>query len=324
MFGVPRARECALSLCLLCCALPFTASGQAASHFKDNSKDAVASDIPSFRVNMDVQLALIPVHVTNRDGGAVTGLSKGAFRLFDDGTEQKISFFASEDAPVSVGFLIDSSESMKPKMDRALRAANEFLKFSNPGDEFFVVEFNERAHLTLPFTQDMNLLQDRLFRKKSFGRTALLDAIQLGILEQKKAHNSRKALVILSDGGDNHSRHKEREIRALVQESDVQIFAVGLFDPDAKTMEEQHGPILLTELAEQTGGKNFPVETIEELPSVCSKVHTELHNQYLLGYTPDSRPQDGRYHKVKVMVNDSSVSKLHVQHRPGYFAPQGR
>ena len=271
----------------------------------------------NFRVRTDVQLVLIPVHVTSPAGGAVTGLGRANFHLFEDGAEQKITYFANEDAPLSIGFLLDASGSMKGKIEKSLRAAAEFLRSSNPEDEFFLVEFNERPHLTVSFTPDPEELQHRLNRAKTFGRTALFDAVQLGLREERKARNMRKAIVVLSDGGDNHSRRSERDIRDAVREADVQIYTMGLFDPNKRTTEERDGPRLLQDLAEASGGGHFAVAGVDELPAVCERISRELRNQYLLGYTPRV-PRDGRYHKVKVTVDSPGTPS--IKYRPGYFA----
>jgi len=280
--------------------------------------------LPTLRLQMDVQLALIPVHVTTPFGGAVTGLNRGNFHLFQDGVEQRITYFVNEDAPLSVGFLLDSSQSMKDKMEKSLLAANEFLKSTHPDDEFFLVEFNEHPRLRIPFTRDLEDFQRRMVKTKSLGRTSLLDAIDLGLRVEKKARNTRRAIVVLSDGGDNHSHHTEREIRKAVQEADVQIYTMGLFDPNAKSKEEQDGPRLLKGLAEDTGGKHFAVDSVDDLRDICVRVNRELRQQYLLGFTPDSQPLDGRYHSVKVALDQpGSADQFHVQYRPGYFAPNG-
>jgi Ca-activated chloride channel family protein len=280
--------------------------------------DAASPPVP-IHVRMDVPLALIPVQVTSLEGGSVIGLARINFKLFEDGVEQHISYFASEDAPLSMGFLLDTSGSMKNKMSKSLAAAARFLRSSVPDDEFFLVEFNEHPKVTIHFTNDIEMFQHKMVRARSFGRTSLLDAIYAGIAEQKKAHNARRALVILSDGGDNHSRKKEDEIRKLVREADVQVYAIGIVDPEdvpRHTTEEANGPSLLSDLAKETGGKYFPVNSLDELPKVCAQVDHELRSQYLLGFAPESGGRDGRFHKVKVLLNTAG----RVTHRPGYYA----
>src|SRR5262249_33270623 len=142
-------------------------------------------------------------------------------------------------------------------------------------------------------------------RVKPFGRTALLDAIRLALSEMKSARNTRKAILILSDGGDNRSRHSEAEIARLASESDAQVYSLGIFDPEdspKRTREERNGPRLLTELAEQTGGRHFPVQDLDELPDICARISAEFRNQYVLGYSPANTARDGKYRRVRVLV----------------------
>lgn len=283
------------------------------------------SQAPALRLKTDVRLALIPVQVSDPSGAAVTSLSQGSFRLMEDGVEQKITYFAREDAPLSVGFLLDTSQSMRDKMEKSLEAAGELLRASHPEDEFFLVEFNERPRLAVSFTRDLELFFRRMAHARTLGRTSLLDAVQLGLQQEKKAQNVRKAIVILSDGGDNHSRATEKEIRKAVQESDVLIYAIGLFDPHDKPnrpQEERDGPRLLSDLAVETGGRHYPVESLDRLAGVCARIGVELRNQYLLGYSPSNALADGKYRQVKVQVEaPRGTPPFRVRYRPGYTAP---
>ena len=278
---------------------------------------------PDLRV--DVPLILIPVHVTTPLGTSITNLRKENFRLFEDGTEQTITNFAKEDAPVSIGMVFDSSGSMHTKIQKASEAAAVFFKIANPEDEFFLVEFNDRPKLTAPFTRDSDEIYRRILHVRAGGRTSLLDAIHLSLRQMKQAHNLRKALVIFSDGGDNCSRYTEREIREEMLESDVQVYAMGIFDsePSKKTpREELDGPRLLTELAEETGGKHFPVDHLDDLPAVCDRIGNELRNQYLLGYLSTNGARDGRYRHIKVaLVQPENSPSLKPFYRQGYYAP---
>jgi VWFA-related protein len=183
---------------------------------------------PILRVSSS--LVLIPAHVTNAVGSPVVNLKKENFALFEDGVPQTITHFAQDDAPVSVGVLLDTSGSMKNKMARVSAAASEFFRFANPEDEFFLVKFNGRAKLTIPFTRDWRIISWEIERSKPFGLTALVDAIQLAMGHMKHAVHARKALVILSDGGDNSSRRTIRELRNALMESDLQVYAMGVFD----------------------------------------------------------------------------------------------
>jgi VWFA-related protein len=202
----------------------------------------------------------------------------------------------------------------------------QFAKLANPEDEFFLVQFSDRPELTLGFSRQPEEIQNRLTFTQSKGRTALLDGVYLAINEMKKnAHNPRKALLIISDGGDNSSRYTESEIKNLVREADVQIYAIGIFEPVSargRTAEELSGPSLLSEVAEQTGGRHFPVENLNELPDIAAKIGIELHNQYLLGYTPKNQEKDGKYRRVQVKLKQPpGMPPLRLFWRLGYYAP---
>ncbi|MBV9405920.1 MAG: VWA domain-containing protein, partial [Acidobacteriaceae bacterium] len=243
----------------------------------------VVSSRPS-NIRVDKTLVLINVTVTDPLNRIVTGLEKEHFRLFEDKIEQQITQFSSEDAPISIGLVFDTSGSMGSKLQKSRQAAAEFFKTANPADEFFLVQFNDRPELTVPFTTDTDRLQSTLTFTQSKGRTALLDSVYLAMHEMKKAHNPRKALLIISDGGDNSSRYTETEIKNAVREADVQIFAIGIFESFAnrgRTPEEAACPGLLNELGEQTGGREYAVENVAELPDIAAKIGVELRNEYI-------------------------------------------
>ncbi|MBV9038298.1 MAG: VWA domain-containing protein, partial [Acidobacteriaceae bacterium] len=228
----------------------------------DNRKSASASDGRSVDLRVNKTLVLINVTVTDPLNRFVTGLEREHFRVFEDKVEQQISEFSSEDAPISIGLVFDTSGSMGSKLQKSRQAAAEFFKTSNPSDEFFLVQFNDRPELAVPFTTDTDKIQSTLTFTQSKGRTALLDSVYLAMHEMKKAHNPRKALLIISDGGDNSSRYTETEIKNAVREADVQIFAIGIFESmgnRGRTPEEAAGPGLLNEMAEQTGGREYAV-----------------------------------------------------------------
>jgi Ca-activated chloride channel homolog len=286
---------------------------------------AKATDNQRAELRVDVPLVLIPVNVTTPLGASVNSLTKENFQLFEDGVEQRIAHFANVDAPVSIGLLLDTSGSMRHKMQKSLEAAAELFKTASFDDEFFLIEFNERPKLTAPFTRDANDLYKRLARAKPVGRTSLLDALHLAIAQMKNARNMRKAIVLLSDGGDNHSRHTETEITRTVHEADVQIYALGIFDSEdspKRTVEERNGPYLLDDLATETGGWHLPVGKLNDLPGVCARIGAELHSQYLLGYSPANSERDGKYRKVLVTpVAPPDMPPLKAHFRPGYIAP---
>jgi len=283
--------------------------------------------VESRPTNIKVNSTLVLINVTVMDplNRFVTGLEKEHFRLFEDKVEQEISQFSSEDAPISIGLVFDTSGSMGPKLQKSRQAATEFFKTANPSDEFFLVQFNDRPELTQAFTTDTNSLQSVLTFTQSKGRTALLDAVYLAMHEMKKAKNPRKALLVISDGGDNSSRYTETEIKNEVREADVQIYAIGIFEgagSRGRTPEEAAGPGLLNELSEQTGGREYAVENASELPDIAAKIGIELRNQYILGYTPKNKERDGKYRKVQVKLNQPrGLPPLKAYFRLGYYAP---
>jgi Ca-activated chloride channel family protein len=286
------------------------------------------SDIPrTSNLRIDTTLVQIPVTVTDPLNRFVTGLEKDNFRVFEDKIEQKIAYFSSEDAPVSIGIVFDHSGSMGSKLQQSRLAVAQLMKTANPEDEFFLVQFNDRPEVAVGFTHEAEEIQNRLTFVQSKGRTALLDSIYLAINQMRKdpKHNPRKALVIISDGGDNSSRYTESEIKNLVREADVQIYAIGIFEPYAsrgRTPEEMAGPGLLRQIAEQTGGREFEVDNLSELPDIAAKIGIELHNQYVLGYTPSNRERDGKYRRVQVkLVQPRGLPPLRAFWRLGYYAP---
>jgi len=215
---------------------------------------------------------------------------------------------------------------MGHKLEKSRLAVTQFFKTANPEDEFFLVQFSDSANLIQPFTRNLEEIQNRLTFTQSKGQTALLDAIYLGLHEMKKnGKNPRKALLLISDGGDNNSRYTETEVKNLVKEADVQIYAIGIYETGAgrgRTPEEASGPALLTEIAEQTGGRQYTVENLNELPDVAAKIGIELRNQYILGYSPQGQVRDGKYHHVKVtLVQPRNMPLLRAFFRLGYYAP---
>lgn len=276
-------------------------------------------------IRVDTTLVLIPVTVTDPASRFVTGLDKENFKLFEDKVEQELSQFSSEDAPLSVGIVFDTSGSMGAKLQRSRQAVAQFMKTANPQDEFFLIEFNDRPELAQGFTTQTEEIQNRLTFTQARGRTALLDGVYMAMNLMKKAHNPRKAILVISDGGDNSSRYTETEVKNAVREADVQIYAIGIFEPIAsrgRTAEEMSGPGMLAEMAEQTGGRHFAVDNLAELPDVAAKIGIELRNQYVLGYSPKNTARDGKYRRVLVrLVKTTGLPPLKAMFRTGYYAP---
>jgi Ca-activated chloride channel homolog len=274
-------------------------------------------------LHAETDIALVNVSVTDPYGRLVTGLEQENFRVFEDNVEQEIVRFSSEDVPISIGVIFDMSASMTDKIDKSRLAAVQFFRTANPQDEFLLVNFNDRAQLANTFTGSVEELQSHLMFTAAKGQTALLDGIYLGLSEMKGARNAKKALLIISDGGDNHSRYSEEDIRKYAKEADVQIYAIGLFEPGGgPTPEERNGPELLAELTLLTGGRAFMVKTLNDLPDIATKISMELRNQYVVGYRPSDRAHDGKWRKIKIKLRPpKGLPPLTVYAKNGYYAP---
>ncbi len=275
------------------------------------------------RLRIDVNLVQVPLTVTDPMNRLVTGLEKDNFVVSDNNIVQTIKYFSSEDAPLTIGIVFDLSGSMSSKFVRARKALTEFLRTSNPQDEFFVVGFNDRPAVIVDYTSDPDDVEERMVMLKPENRTALIDAVYLSIDHLRQAKYDRKALLIISDGGDNRSRYTEGELRRVVREADVQIYSIGIFDSYAPTTEEQLGPTLLTEICEMTGGRLFNVGgDVGDLQDIATRISTELRLQYVIGYTPSDVKHDGNWRKLKVrLVPPPGLPQLTVHFRQGYYAP---
>jgi Ca-activated chloride channel family protein len=281
---------------------------------------ALTSRLPTIRA--EANLVLVPMTVTDPMNRLVTGLDASNFQVFDNNTGQVIKTFSTEDAPVSIGVVFDLSGSMQSKFLRARQALSEFLRTSNPADEFFVVGFNDRPAVIVDYTSEVDDVEARMVMLKPENRTALIDAVYLAVNKLKDAKYDRKALLIVSDGGDNRSRYTEGELRRVVRESDVQIYAIGIFDQYAPTTEEELGPILLTDICELTGGRMFKVSDVGDMGDIAARISQELRNQYVIGYRPSDMKKDGNWRKLKVrLVPPPGLPPLTVHFRQGYYAP---
>jgi len=304
---------------------PVTINPRVKQKAPDKARETADLERRPASIRVDKTLVQINVTVTDPLNRFVTGLEKQHFKLFEDRVEQEIADFSSEDAPLSIGLVFDTSGSMGAKLQQSRRAAAEFFKTANPEDEFFLVEFNDRPDLVVPFTTNTEDLQNQLAFSQSKGKTALLDGVYLAMNQMKKAKNPRKAILIISDGGDNNSRYTESEVKNAVREADVQIYGIGIFEPigsRGRTPEEMAGPSLLSEVAELTGGRSYNVENVNELPDIAAKIGVELRNQYVLYYTPKNIQRDGKYRHVQVkLVQPRGLPPLKAFFRLGYYAP---
>lgn len=276
----------------------------------------------STSLKVDVDLVLVPVTVTDRQDRLVLGLEKDNFTVFERGNQQVIRHFSSEDAPVSLGILFDTSSSMYGKMERSREAVVQLLRSSNADDEFFVIGFAGRPELLVDFTSSVDAIQNGISTATPDGSTSLLDAVYLGLDKMRDAHNERKALLIISDGGDNHSRYNMKDVWSVVLEAGVQIYAMGIFDEAPRTKAERMGPDLLRALTDVSGGRTFPIHSLKKIGDAAGQLAIELRNQYLVGYRPIPLARDGKWHKVAVRVTPrQNLSRLHVYAKAGYYAP---
>ena len=323
---------CAVLLALVVCsALPLLAQNSTEDvHIQPRVPPPAPKDLdidPALKTHTkpfkkNVEMVLVPVTITDPLNRFVTGLDRQNFNLFEGKDQQEIKTFSSEDAPVSIGVIFDMSGSMSTKIERAREAVMEFFKTANPQDEFFVIAFADKPEEISDFTSSVDEIQGRLLYTTPKGRTALLDAIYLGISKMRQAKYPKKALLVISDGGDNHSRYTEGEIRSLVKEADVLIYAIGLYDHYFATEEERLGPGLLSDVTELTGGRAFTIDNPNDLADVSTKIGIELRNQYVLGYRPKNPARDGKWRKIKVkLLPPKGLPPLKVYAKTGYYAP---
>ena len=271
-------------------------------------------------IRKSVGLVLVPVTVMDRSNRIVTGLEQGNFQLFEDKHPQPIKHFWKEDAPASVGIVLDVSGSMGTKIDRARDAVVELLKASNPQDEFFLLTFADEPMLVQDFTSNVDEIQSNLLFTRPKGKTSLIDAVVLAVSHMKNARYQRRALMIISDGGDNRSRYTEKDLGALIKESDVMVYSIGVFDAQFSTQEERLGPALLAGMSDLTGASAYALDNPEHLPAVAKHIANELRNQYILGYSPDASRSDEKWRKIKVKLTvPRGLPSLRVQARTGYY-----
>jgi len=272
-------------------------------------------------ISVNVSLVDLPVSVTDSHGNFVSGLARENFQVYEDKQAQKISNFADEDIPTTVGLVVDHSGSMRTKLPQVSAAVAAFARSSNPKDEMFVVNFNDIVSLELPaatpFTSDIRLLEKAVLRVNAEGRTALNDGIITALGQLRSGHRERQALIIVSDGGDNASKHKFAEVLAEARRSKAIIYAIGIFSPD----EAEQNPGMLEKLAKATGGQTFFPHSITEVTSICTQIAHDIREQYTLGYVPSIAEVEGSYRKIDVKVVPPNRAKLHVRTRAGYVVP---
>jgi Ca-activated chloride channel homolog len=276
------------------------------------------ADPDAFRVSSDVDLVLLDVSVKDSEGGFVSGLQKSNFKVFENKVEQKLTVFAAQDVPVTVGLIVDNSGSVRPKKPEIVTAALTLVKNSNPRDEIFVVNFNDRASLGLPeevpFSGDPVILRQALLLNPARGRTALYDALKIGLDHLKKGHLDKKTLVLISDGGDNSSELTRHEIIERAEGSLATIYTVGIWDLNDK----DRNPGFLRELSKITGGESFNPENMSHLVGICEKVAHDIRNRYTIGFVPANLDSDGKPRKLRVTATSPEGKKYEVRTRTQY------
>ena len=284
-----------------------------------DSEEAHGSHKPR-PLRVDVDLVLLPVTVTDPMNHAVTSLKKEDFAIYEGKQQQEIRYFSTEDAPISVAILLDVSKSMSDKIDTEREALVEFFNNANPNDEYFAIAFSDRPRVLADPTQSIDQLQGQLLSAEPGGPTAMLDAVYLAVSELRSARYERKAILILSDGGDNASRYKLREIKSVVRESDVQIYAVGLFETFFfNTIEERLGKAWLGEITDATGGRTITVDNRGKVPEAAATISRAMRNQYVLGYRPTTA--DGtKWRKIKVRLTSTDERSLRAYYKQGYLS----
>lgn len=301
---------------------------QSADHHIDVARTSSEpkANVHTKPLRADTSLVLVPATVVDAWNRPVLDLKEDNFRVYEDDKQQNLRFFSQEDAPISVGMILDFSFSMSNKFEAERTAVAEFFKNANPEDDYFAIAFSDRPTLIADSTQSIDDLQQKLGLAIPAGNTALLDAIYLGLDKLRSARYQRRALLIISDGGDNHSYYNAKQTKRLVEEADVLMYSIGIFDtmpiPVFKTVEEKLGERLLTGITDLTGGRMIAADHRDKIPEVAASISRELRQQYVLAYRPDHHVHDGKWRKIRVqVVASSNAQPLHVHYKKGYLAP---
>ena len=295
---------------------------------RDGSDESITSELNLHTrpLRADVDLVLVPVTVTDTLNRPVLSLRQEDFKVYDGTVQQQVRYFSREDAPISVALVLDCSASMKNKIEYEYQALREFLSNANSDDEYFAVAVSDKPKLIATSTDTIGTMQDRLAAAQAKGRTALFDAIYLAISQLRTARYQRRALLIISDGGDNTSRYTRGEIKSVIAEADVLTYAIGIFDEESipllKSIEEKMGRDWLSELTDASGGRTIAADDRHRIPEIAAMVSRELRNQYLLGYRPANSVHDGKWHRITVKVAPAAdTTRLHLYYRERYRSP---
>ncbi len=306
-------------LCGLAAVLFLVASGGAVSQVPSSSQN---SSSEPFKIRVNANLVVLHATAEDHKGVLVSGLAQDNFQVYEDGALQQIKYFSHQDVPVTVGLVIDNSGSMLTKRALVIAAALEFARSSNPQDQMFVVNFNEHVFFGLPddmpFTGHVDQLEVALSRINTTGRTALYDAVAVALNHLKQGNRDKKVLIVISDGGDNASKHTNlAQIMAMAQRTDVIIYAIGLFDE----RDGDRNPAVLKQLAQNTGGDVYLPESLKETVPICERIARDIRNQYTIAYVPANMKQDGTYRTIQIKASGPGHGKLVVRTRAGYRAP---
>ena len=324
-----------MSLCMLACTAWAQSDALNDAHVVprvQHSADASPAPIgdPQLRprtkpLRVDVDLVLVPVTVTDALNRPVIDLPKQDFMLYEGGVAQPIRYFSNEDAPISVGLILDCSGSMQNKIEYEREAVQEFFKYANPQDDYFAISVSSHPEVIATSEQSIETIEAKLGETEPRGGTALYDAVYLGISRMRSAHFQRKALVIITDGGDNRSRYSLKETRKMVEEANVLTYGIGIFDDVPmnmfKTFEERWGRKWLGQITDPTGGRTIAADDRKQIPEIAALISKELRNQYVLGYRPSNLARDGKWRRLQVMLTPTPAP-LHVHYKQGYVAPQ--
>jgi len=284
---------------------------------------ALSAGSKPFRAN--VELVIVPVTVTDALNRPILDLPKVNFTLYEGDVEQQIRYFSCEDAPISVALVLDYSASMKNKIDYERQAVQEFFTYANPQDEYFIITVSSKPKLIASSTQSIGTIEERLTSTKPEGATALYDAVYLGISKVRTGRYQRRALVVISDGGDNRSRYSLKETKNVIEEANVLTYGIGIFDdmplPLLKTIEERLGRKSMSEITDASGGRTIPADDRRKIPEIAAMISRELRNQYMLGYQPSNPVHDGKWRRIRVRLGASATPR-HLHFREGYVAPE--
>ncbi|MCL2877661.1 MAG: VWA domain-containing protein [Acidobacteria bacterium] len=321
-------------LCVFClgffAAAPLKMNAQEPSPVENETAGHDSDDLPEFRIGVKVDLVMLYASIMDKNNHFVSGLEQSQFRVLEDGVVQKIEFFAQEDVPVSMGLVLDLSGSMRGKIDQVNRAALAFLKAGNPGDEFFLIGFNDTVELLQDYTGDIDEIRDALENTVVAGKTFLYDAIYLGVEKALAGVKPKKAIVVITDGNDDTSYYSLKELIAKIQESDVQVFCVGLLDELPRkgifsrwsNSEAKKYHDALVSISEETGGNAFFPRETSEIRGIVDEIARDLRGQYSIGYFSSNAASDGTFRRIKIELTGKKTDGMTIRHRRGYYAPR--